>query len=247
VIDVNGRRWKIGELAAATGVTVRTLHHFHQIGLLCPAERSESGHRLYTGDDVRRLYRILALRELRLPLGEIADSLDGADLHATIRRQLEQVERQLAGHRDLHRRLRGIAEALRAAREPSIDQLIETMEAMMQGKHFTPEQLARFEERHQEMGQEGFAGWLRQLTGLAAEAAAQAERGTDPADPAAQALARRWSEAVAGMAGGDRSAISAIYGKLDAKGAEAASKGILSAPAWDHLKRTFAVGFAGGG
>ncbi|HEY0532381.1 MAG TPA: MerR family transcriptional regulator, partial [Actinoplanes sp.] len=56
------RRWKIGDLAAATGLTLRALRHFDDIGLLCPAERSPAGHRWYTGDDVRRLYRILALR-----------------------------------------------------------------------------------------------------------------------------------------------------------------------------------------
>ncbi|MEV1174543.1 MerR family transcriptional regulator, partial [Nonomuraea sp. NPDC049784] len=167
---MNGRRWKIGELAAATGVTVRTLRHFDQIGLLGPVERSAAGHRVYTDDDVRRLYRILALRELRLPLGEIAESLDGGDLQAMIRRQLEQVERRLGAQRALHRRLSGIAGALREAREPSIDQLIETMEAMMQARHFTPEQLVRFEERHRELGQEGLADRLRQLAALAAEA-----------------------------------------------------------------------------
>lgn len=135
---MNARRWKIGDLAAATGVTVRTLRHFDQIGLLRPAERSAAGHRVYTGDDVRRLYRILALRELRLPLAEIARSLDGADLRETIARQLEQVEGRLAGQRALRRRLLGLAEALSSAQEPSIDQLIDTMEAMMQAEHFTP-------------------------------------------------------------------------------------------------------------
>ncbi|MEV0831360.1 MerR family transcriptional regulator [Nonomuraea rubra] len=91
------RTWKIGDLAAATGVTVRTLRHFDQIGLLCPAQRSDAGHRVYTSDDVRRLYQILALRELRLPLGGIADALNGADLQATIQTQLRLVERRLAG------------------------------------------------------------------------------------------------------------------------------------------------------
>ncbi|MEV1175275.1 hypothetical protein, partial [Nonomuraea sp. NPDC049784] len=67
---------------------------------------------------------------------------------------------------------------------------------------------------------------------------------TDPADPAVQELARRWTEAVAGLAGGDRSAMSAIYRKIDAAGPETATKGLLSAPAWDYLRRAFAVGFA---
>ncbi|MEU7833845.1 MerR family transcriptional regulator [Nonomuraea sp. NPDC049129] len=242
---MNARRWNIGDLAAATGVTVRTLRYFHQIGLLCPAERSAAGHRVYTGDDVRRLYQILALRELRLPLAEIADSLDGADLQATIQHQLELVERRLAAQHTLRRQLLGVTQALREAQEPSIDQLIEAMEAMMQARHFTPEQLARFEARHRELGEEGFAHRLRGLTDLAAEAGGFAERGTDPADPAVQELARRWTEAMAGLVNGDRSALSALYAKIDTKGAEAATKGILSSPAWDYLKRAFAAGYPG--
>jgi DNA-binding transcriptional MerR regulator len=55
------RRWKIGELARATGLTVRTLHHYDAVGLLPPSERSEAGYRLYTRTDVERLYEIVAL------------------------------------------------------------------------------------------------------------------------------------------------------------------------------------------
>jgi DNA-binding transcriptional MerR regulator len=242
---MTGRRWKIGELAAATGLTVRTLHHFDQIGLLCPAERSAAGHRVYTSDDVRRLYRILALRELRLSLGEIAESLDGAgdDLQPAIERQLDEVGRQIAAHRTLHGRLLAIARALNEAREPSIDQLIQAMEAMMRASDLTPEQLARFERRHQEVGPGGFDDWRQQMADLAGQAAAHAERGTDPADPAAQELARRWHAAVTGMTGDDRTALSALYAKIDRQGAEAATKGLLKAPAWEYLKSAFAVGF----
>ena len=66
------RRWRIGELAAATGLTVRTLHHYDAVGLLAPAERSAAGHRRYTSADVHRLYRVVALRQLGLSLEEIA-------------------------------------------------------------------------------------------------------------------------------------------------------------------------------
>ena len=68
MITMDERRWKVGELAAVTGVTVRTLHHFDEIGLLHPAERSPVGHRLYTTSDVQRLYRILALRQVGISL-----------------------------------------------------------------------------------------------------------------------------------------------------------------------------------
>jgi DNA-binding transcriptional MerR regulator len=55
---------RIGELARETGLTVRTLHHYDQFGLLSPLARSEGGHRCYTSGDVRRLHRIVALRSL---------------------------------------------------------------------------------------------------------------------------------------------------------------------------------------
>src|SRR5689334_19997694 len=152
------RRWKIGELAEATGVTVRTLHHFDEIGLLRPGERSALGHRLYSGDDVRRLYRILALRQLGLALSEVAQSLDGpaGALGAAVDRQLAEVQRQAEAHRRLHRRLSALRAAIERATEPSIDQLIETMEAMMQQhSYFTPEQLATLSRRHREAGDHG--------------------------------------------------------------------------------------------
>jgi DNA-binding transcriptional MerR regulator len=245
VIDVTERQWKIGELAAATSLTVRTLHHFDQIGLLCPAGRSAAGHRLYTGDDVRRLYRILALRDLRFSLNEIAGALDGGDgdLRAAIERQLDQVERQITLYHTLHRRLQGLAQALRDAGEPSIDQLIQAMEAMMQAKHLTPEQFARLKQRHVEVGDEGFSRWRQRMAELAGRVAAHAERDTDPADPMVQELAQEWTETITGMTGDDRSVLSALYAKIDRQGPETATKGLLTAPAWEYLKRAFAAGF----
>ena len=68
--------WKIGELARRTGLTVRTLHHYDEIGLLSPAERSDGGHRVYDEADVQRLYRIVSLRSLGFPLDAIAQALD---------------------------------------------------------------------------------------------------------------------------------------------------------------------------
>ncbi|MGW4066948.1 MerR family DNA-binding transcriptional regulator [Nocardia grenadensis] len=50
------RVWKVGELAAEAGPTVRTLPHYDRIGLVRPAGRTSTGHRLYTAGDVERLY-----------------------------------------------------------------------------------------------------------------------------------------------------------------------------------------------
>jgi DNA-binding transcriptional MerR regulator len=93
---------QIGALASASGVTVRTLHHYDAIGLLVPDERTPSGRRLYSQADVIRLYRIVALRRLRLPLEQIAALLEHEpDLTEAIASHLERVEHELELQRSL--------------------------------------------------------------------------------------------------------------------------------------------------
>src|SRR5580693_7040748 len=66
----------VGDLAKLTGITVRTLHHYDEIGLVQPSDRSRAGYRLYADDDVLRLQQVLVYKELGLPLDEIAAVLD---------------------------------------------------------------------------------------------------------------------------------------------------------------------------
>lgn len=240
------RCWKVGDLAAATGLTVRTLHHFDRIGLLRPARRTPAGHRVYTAGDVRRLYRILALRRLGMPLSRIAQSLDGdvEDLGSAVRAQLAHVEHDIEVQRRLRARLVALLQALRHPTEPSMDQLIEAMEALMEASHFTPGQLAQARRRHREPGfPERFAEWQRRGRRIVDDLEAHVERGTDPADPAVQELARQWTEVMRDMADGDRYMISSIYAKIEGKGPQAATRGMLTTRAWDYLKQAFAVGF----
>ncbi len=126
------RRWKVGELARATGLTVRALHHYDEVGLLVPSERTSAGHRLYDDDDVRRLYRILALRRLGLRLDEIGALLDrdGVSLRETVRRHLEQVERDLELKRGLRDRLRQLLDALERSIEPPVEEFLNAIGEM---------------------------------------------------------------------------------------------------------------------
>lgn len=126
------RQWKVGELAKATGLTVRTLHHYDDVGLLVPSERTSAGHRLYAEQDVRRLYRILALRRLGMRLDEIASVLDdeGLTLLDTVRRHLEEVERELERQQTLRERLRKLLAALEGSVEPPAEEFINAIEAM---------------------------------------------------------------------------------------------------------------------
>jgi MerR family transcriptional regulator, thiopeptide resistance regulator len=87
----------VGEVAELAGVTVRTLHHYDELGLLSPSGRSEAGYRLYAYDDLARLREILGWRALGFSLTEIASLLDdpGHDRGAALERQRELIEREI--------------------------------------------------------------------------------------------------------------------------------------------------------
>ncbi|WP_153504128.1 MerR family transcriptional regulator [Cumulibacter manganitolerans] len=69
--------WTVGKVAETFGVTVRTLHHYDEIGLLAPSARSGAGYRLYTDADLARLQQIVVYRRLEIPLETIRELLDG--------------------------------------------------------------------------------------------------------------------------------------------------------------------------
>ena len=80
----------VGELAKLTGITVRTLHHYDELGLVRPSGRTTAGYRLYEEADVVRLQQVLLFRELGLPLHEIAAAIDEAGgRHELLRRHRE--------------------------------------------------------------------------------------------------------------------------------------------------------------
>lgn len=130
------REWTVGELAHQAGVSVRTLHHYDQIGLLKPT-RSVAGHRRYTEPDVARLTQVVALRSVGLSLGEIRRCLDrGEALTATLTRQLRDLDLRVAQTTALRNRLATVVARLRSGRVDSYDlmALIGDTKMMAEGK-----------------------------------------------------------------------------------------------------------------
>ncbi|WP_055492008.1 MerR family transcriptional regulator [Streptomyces sp. TP-A0356] len=119
--------YSVGQVAGFAGVTVRTLHHYDEIGLLEPGERTHAGHRRYGDADLDRLQRILFYRELGFPLDEVAALLDDpdADPRAHLRRRHELLTARIE-------KLQKMAAAVEHA-----------MEARKMGINLTPEE--RFE------------------------------------------------------------------------------------------------------
>jgi DNA-binding transcriptional MerR regulator len=116
--------YTVGDVARMAGISVRTLHHYDEIGLLVPGDRSAAGYRLYTATDVQRLRQILFYRELDFGLDEIG-------------RILEQPGAVADDHlRTQHRLLRG-----RRDRDEALLHAIEhEMEARKMGISLTPEE-----------------------------------------------------------------------------------------------------------
>ena len=81
--------YSVGRVAALSGVTIRTLHHYDEIGLLSPGGRSAAGYRVYEEADLERLQRILFYRELGFTLKVIQAIVDypGTDEMGHLRRQ----------------------------------------------------------------------------------------------------------------------------------------------------------------
>jgi DNA-binding transcriptional MerR regulator len=76
--EVNDMAYKVGDVAKLAHVSVRTLHHYDETGLLVPSERSEAGYRLYTPEDLERLQQVLFHKELGFGLEEIRDLMADA-------------------------------------------------------------------------------------------------------------------------------------------------------------------------
>src|SRR6186997_1280435 len=102
---------KVGELARRTGLTIRTLHHYDEIGLLKPSLHTEAGHRLYTAEDVARLQQVLSLRQLGFTLEEVRDCLTqpGFAPAEVIGLHLARLREQIELQRKLYVRLEIIA------------------------------------------------------------------------------------------------------------------------------------------
>ncbi len=201
---------KVGELAKRTGLTIRTLHHYDAIGLLKPSLHTDAGYRLYTSADIARLQQVLSLRQLGFSLGEMQGCLDrpGFSPLEIIELHLVRVQEQLESQRRLCERLEILAGHMRSVGEVSAEEFLSTIEEMsmletLQEKYFTPEQLQTIKQGREQAGPENLNRMQEYWAELIGQIRTEMEKGTDPADPKVQELARRWQELLNQSTGGD--------------------------------------------
>jgi DNA-binding transcriptional MerR regulator len=188
----------VGELSRLTGMTVRALHHYDEIGLVRPSQRSAAGYRIYGDDDVLRLQQVLVFRELGVPLDEIAAAIDHATDRAALLRKHREALIEKRGRIDAM--VIAVDAALRVLEEGTSKMQPEDFKQLFDG--FNPadhEEEARQRWGHTESYQEsvrraqqyGKPEWeaiKRENDAINARLRELMEQGAGPSDPAVQAV-----------------------------------------------------------
>jgi MerR family transcriptional regulator, thiopeptide resistance regulator len=184
-------------------MTVRALYHYDEIGLLAASERTASGHRRYTERDLRRLYRVRALRALGLSLQEVAGALadpaheDPAGELASMRDLLAAQLRRLEEHAEhierLQQQIQGLLGRIDDRSVPDPGQFMTTLEMIsMFETYFTQEQREQLAERRTQLGEEAVEAARHDFAGFVEEGLRHVEAGTPAVDPQVRDLVRRW-------------------------------------------------------
>lgn len=201
----------VRQLAAISGVTVRTLHHYDEIGLLKPANVGANGYRYYGRAELLRLQRILFHRELGVPLNEIGAllELEGEDQVSVLlehRRRLEAEGARLAVLIDtIDRTVASIKEEFHMSNADlykgfSAEKQAE-YEAWLIENHGEPmkESIARSRKRYDARTQDEQAALMAQLQQVEEALGEACRRGIDPASKPVDGLIRRHRAWVATM------------------------------------------------
>lgn len=182
---------QVGELAKRAGITVRTLHHYEQTGLLLPSARSAAGYRLYNLADVQRLHMIQALAKAGLELAEIRDFLEQRSLSLAelLDGQITLLDKQLRSIHTLRNRLVELRTGLTDDATPDLESWLQTLELMnMYDRWFSKEELQQLPFA---VEKEALADiW----SGLVTEVKHSLEQNVSVTDARATDLASRWME-----------------------------------------------------
>lgn len=191
----------VGRAAAVVGVSVKTLHHWDTVALVRPSGRTSAGYRVYSGDDIARIHRVLVYRELGFPLAEIARILEAprTDSHGHLRRQRAQLVEQISRLEKMVRSVDRMMEASRTGMRLTPEEQAEIFGADWQPSWVeeaeerwgASDQWAQYAERAAEKTPEEWRDIAAATHALHADLTTAQRSGTAPGSPEANALAER--------------------------------------------------------
>lgn len=192
----------VGVVASMVGVSVRTLHHWDEIGLVRPSARTWSDYRVYSRDDVARIHRVLVYREVGIPLAQIATLLDdpGVDETAHLARQRELLAARIDRLQEMVSAVDRMLEATTMNEKISAQEISEIFGSDWlsepQERWGDTAQWAQTQERTAQMSREDWEAVKAETDALDADLAAAVNGGLAPGSPEANALVERHRAAV---------------------------------------------------
>ncbi|MET3574386.1 MerR family transcriptional regulator [Bhargavaea ullalensis] len=200
--------WKVGEVAELTGLTVRTLRYYDQIGLFSPSRHTESGHRQYTKADLARLQPIISMRQMGVPLEEIQSYTEQGSRHSIaeiLEVQIERLRSEIAVQQQLLEELETALFTARARGEMPFQDILNILEALRlnQELYFSKQNLDRMKESVQRIDVAEAERLEKEFKGLIDRLHAEYEKGTSAENAEVRSLAGRWKEIIGTFSGGE--------------------------------------------
>ena len=236
------RSLKVGQLAKLSGVSIRTLHHYDEIGLLSPSMRSDSGHRFYSVEDVLRFQQIMSLRSLGFSLEQIREFLDEPQSSPlmVLEMHLSSLKKEIEERTELLDNLRKITTGLRSGENPTVAELLKLIEgtAMIQ-KYYTQDQLDQLADRGRMLGDDKIQEVQNEWVVLIEEVRKEMSNGTDPESDRVKRLAERWQALIEMFTGGDPGISSSLANMYRAEGPSKASQGFVDEDVCVYIGKAF--------
>jgi DNA-binding transcriptional MerR regulator len=192
-------------LAKAVGLTVRTLRHYDELGLLRPSERTAAGHRRYTETDLHQLYQIRVLRQLGMSLTEIGDVLtDPEALRHVLDRRRQQIDDEVWRLTAMSRQVTGLLEQLDGSRPPPSEELLTLLgRTSLFDDQLTREQQTALGDQIEKLGFDGRKRLDAEWPDVLTQFAVHCESNTPVDDPEVQKTVARLGEIMRMFTGGD--------------------------------------------
>ncbi|WP_164670465.1 MerR family transcriptional regulator [Virgibacillus doumboii] len=201
--------YTIGKLSKNTGVTVRTLDYYDEIGLIKPSSKTEGGHRLYSEDDVMRLERVLALKYMGFSLEQVKNILENSTStwKESIQQQQELIKREQERLQKLEHALLGVSYSIEMEGEINWQIIFGIIQLYQQGPedalkqyedYLNEDEMRKIMEMNpQNMSEEDIRAWMRVIQDI------KINLDIDPASEKAQQLVESWANQSDKMFGND--------------------------------------------
>ncbi len=215
------KQFTVGEISQITGLTVRTLQHYDNIGLLPVSGRSEGGRRYYTEKDLLRLEQIVFYKSIGIPLNSIKEKLTAEQTLPALQKTLEEHLIQLVQKADaLHLAITVAEASLEVVGSGSYPpwEMMANLIRLMDGSslvnwskyHFDNDLLTILKEHKIGNNLTNSTEIYHEMRQIMITAITLDETSQKPESPAAQLLAKRWWEMIMSLTGGEEATISAF-------------------------------------